>query len=381
MKYMEEFYQWYENEFRNTELYADMAATREGSPYHREESVGVHTDMVVEKYMEIVSCDSFASNDVSEHDLLLGAFASAFHDVGKPEACEDFVGPDGTMWKRFRGHEHLSGRLWEDWALTNIDMLATRFSLSYHDIFVVGWMIQQHQPWSTKKIDPICMTVSRFFGHPHAYLSMLRADAYGRYVDEPEKQRERVESWCANFEEQFAAFNNSAALVSTSEILNDDARTMYLLIGPSGSGKSTFTEQQLWTCYSWDTFRVDWYVDEEEQDTLSPKEMYKVGFERSCEDKDFNGKCMRELAYMLKHDSRIAIDNTNLSPKRRRPFVQSARQKGFRVVGVVFMNTLDTVLDRQASRDDKEVPSSVVRQQYMSLVYPSYGEVDEIIVV
>ena len=59
-----------------------MASMSEGnSPWHRENTIGIHTDMVVSHYL---------ANSPNEWDKqeVLGAFACAFHDVGKPRASE-----------------------------------------------------------------------------------------------------------------------------------------------------------------------------------------------------------------------------------------------------------------------------------------------------
>jgi hypothetical protein len=41
---------------------------------------------------------------------------------------------------------------------------------------------------------------------------------------------------------------------------------------------------------------------------------------------------------------------------------------------------LETVIARQLTRDNGQVPEEAVRRQYMSLQYPFIGEVDNIIV-
>jgi hypothetical protein len=51
------------------------------------------------------------------------------------------------------------------------------------------------------------------------------------------------------------------------------------------------------------------------------------------------------------------------------------------VVGVMFINSLDTLVSRQSTRTDKSVPEDAIRRQYNSVAYPLLGEFDEIVVV
>ena len=82
-----EFIKWYNNEFHLDPLYVAMENTVEDSPWHRERNVGVHTDMVVSEYI---------ARNQSDWDIaiLCGAFACAFHDVGKPDAMEEVFKED-----------------------------------------------------------------------------------------------------------------------------------------------------------------------------------------------------------------------------------------------------------------------------------------------
>jgi predicted kinase len=122
--------------------------------------------------------------------------------------------------------------------------------------------------------------------------------------------------------------------------------------------------------YSWDDLRHRWYdpVD------------YSNAFKLSTEDPEFNSKAQREFVNLIKSRKSVVVDNTNLSAKRRRFFVSTARQAGYRVVGVVFPVSLETVLNRQETRPDKSVPEEAVRRQYMSVSLPSYGEVDDVFI-
>ena len=57
-----------------------------------------------------------------------------------------------------------------------------------------------------------------------------------------------------------------------------------------------------------------------------------------------------------------------------------ARRRGYRVVAVLFPINRNTLVNRQASRTDKCVPEDVVLKHWWGLQYPSFGEVDDVVV-
>jgi predicted kinase len=146
-------------------------------------------------------------------------------------------------------------------------------------------------------------------------------------------------------------------------------------MGPSGCGKSTLLKKLLKTHpnihhYSWDLLRLEWYSSD-----------YAKAYQMSVDDPSFNAKYMKEFKTQVLAGKTIYIDNTNLSRKRRRPFIDDARKHGYNVIGYVFPIALETVLKRQKTRGDKDVPADAVRQHYMALQGPLYGEFDHIEIV
>jgi predicted kinase len=154
--------------------------------------------------------------------------------------------------------------------------------------------------------------------------------------------------------------------------MND--KTVYVLIGCSGSGKSTFVKNNNvnnGVVYSWDDLRHRWY----------DRTNYANAYKMSTEDKDFVGKAQREYVQLLKTGiNTIYVDNTNLTKKRRRFFIDEGRRHGYYVVAVLFITDRQTVINRQKTRGDKCVPEDAVIRQYNSLQLPSFGEFDDIIV-
>ena len=390
MDYRSKFLYWYFNEFQLTDLYQTMATVAEESPWHRERNVATHTDMVVSSYL------AFAPNDWEWEDLL-GGLACAFHDVGKPAACKKNgikYKPERGHYKSFGGHEQISARMWEDWAATNYQRMIELFDFDVYDIYRVGWIIEKHLPWGIKKADKLrnmALTGLELFAEdgPAAFTNMLLADTYGRMSDDYIEKRAKVHDW-------IEGFNDLVENITEVDNLKGKlhGKTVYLPIGASGSGKSTFIDGMrdraaevdvVVDVFSWDQLRLDWYITAEEklgvQTPGDAQLVYKYAFERQCEDKEFMNKANKHFMEMLKTGNDVVVDNTNLSKKRRRFFVDQARRHNYRVVAILMPVPLQEVLDRQSSRGDKNVPLDAVRQHYMSVQLPEYGEVDDVWVV
>lgn len=161
-----------------------------------------------------------------------------------------------------------------------------------------------------------------------------------------------------------------------SEVISPNQPTLHIPVGPSGAGKSTLyrrlqaknPELQL---FSLDSLRHEWY---------DPKD-YEKAWKASTEDREFANKANQRFVEMIKSGKDVYVDNTNLTPKRRRFYIDHARRNGYRVVAYTLPADLETLIARQKTRGDKNVPAEAVRQQYMSMKAPTNDEVDEIIKV
>lgn len=359
------FNTWYFNEFCTSQLFADMLFTVEDSPWHREANVGVHTNMVVGQFVGMAEFQW-------AHTDLLGALACAFHDVGKPDAEEVRHSKERGTYRRYTGHELISARLWENYAVTHWDELHDLFGLQPEDIYRVGWVIEHHLPYGVTKKDKVEAMVRSAIETvgSDVFSRVLKADTLGKVCDDHEEKIRNNEEWVREF------FSRP----SHPRLLAVGAPVLYMLIGASGSGKSTFTVDLDATSYSWDQLRLDWYVDKDDR-KLPVSEQYRIAFERSTKDKEFNSKVNAEFHRVLGEGGDIVIDNTNTSNKRRKFFCNEARNRGYKVVAVLFPIDLRTLISRQDTRADKSVPDEAVRRQYMGLQYPFYGDFDEIQVV
>lgn len=364
------FIEWYFEEFQKTSMYTSMAMTIEDSPWHRERSVATHTDMVVAQYISRSNIGWF-------HEDLRGAMACVFHDVGKPAAEETRFKPERGEYRAYTGHEIVSARMWEEFAMLHWAELEERFEMVDNDVYAITWMIEHHLPYGVKKADKVeqILRTANYVGGTNTFGNVLIADGFGRISDDAEVKRANVMEYVDSMKAQLEA-NNERWLDEASEaartVLNNKA--VYLLIGASGSGKSTWTKNSAPDAdvYSWDALRHEWYHPTD----------YTEAFKLACEDKHFNQKAQQRFREVLAAaEGDVVVDNVNLTKKSRRFFVDTARQKGFAVIGVLFPIDRQTLRDRQASRTDKVVPVEAVMQHWNKLQMPMIGEVDKVMTI
>lgn len=357
------------NELKSTPTFKEMEATVEASPWHREANVLVHTEMVVDEYIRMADEDA---GEWSYNDYL-GALACVFHDTGKPAAKIQKYREDRGNYFAFHGHEMISSRLFETWAMENLNKIDDDVTAS--DIFTVCWMIEHHMPWELNdaaKRRNLALTARDAIG-VDIYMRALLADQYGRIADDKDAKNARALAWVADFRQLCNE-------VEESSIDLDTAPVMFVLIGASGSGKSTLTKHLIqeydddMEVFSLDRLRHEWY------DPSETHEGYANAFTASVEDKQFESKADAVFSKMVKSGKNIVLDNVNASVKRRGKYIRIARQHGYAIVAYTMPISVNTILERQHTRPDKSVPDYAVRQQYNSISQPSFGEVDMIVV-
>lgn len=150
---------------------------------------------------------------------------------------------------------------------------------------------------------------------------------------------------------------------------------LYVAIGPSGSGKSTVFNKLKeknpdLALFSWDALRLEWYDDGSGD--------YSKAWEKSCKDRKFQEKASAVLAQLIVEGKSIYIDNTNLTVKRRRPYIEAAKACGYTTIGITFDVDLKTLIARQTTRGDKYVNEGAVKQQFNSLQSPVWKEFDKV---
>lgn len=351
------------DELQTHPLFIAMGQTIEASPWHREANVRVHTQMVVSEYFKATDAISLEWT----HNDYLGSVATMFHDVGKPASKVKKYREDRGHYFAFHGHEIVSSRLFETFACENPGMFTAE------EIFKICWMIEHHMPWSIEVAEKrkwLALT-AKYIG-VDVYTRALLADQYGRIADDQEAKDKRSEEWVV-------VFKDLCHTVGLDEI-ELDAPKLYVLIGTSGSGKSTLTKQiksfapGLVDVFSLDALRHSWY------DAREDHEGYRIAYEQSVADKEFESKADRVFTNLVKHGNDIVLDNVNAGVKRRGKYIRQARQHGYKIVAITMPISVNTVLERQHTRPDKFVPDHAVRMQYSSIQQPSLGEFDDIVV-
>ena len=163
--------------------------------------------------------------------------------------------------------------------------------------------------------------------------------------------------------------------------------TCYILIGSAASGKTTWASNHKRpddAQVSLDIYRIAFYK------SMHPAEddvKYDSAWTYCCSHgKEFDDyvKAEAKLAFTLaaKNNNNVYVDNTNLTAKSRKRWVDLAKKHNFKIIAVEFRNTLQRVLERNANRQDKFIPENVVKDQFYRQECVQLGvEVDDIITI
>jgi predicted kinase len=123
--------------------------------------------------------------------------------------------------------------------------------------------------------------------------------------------------------------------------------------------------------FSFDDLRLEWYHPTD----------YAKAFQLSTQDRSFDAKASQRFQSMVETHEHIFIDNTNLTPKRRKIYIELAHKYDYKTIAIILNTPLETLIERQTTRGDKNVPEEAVRHQYNSMVLPTKGEFNQVIKV
>ena len=359
--------------FKKSDLWKAMAACKEDSPWHREESVAVHTEMVCAEFDKIQ-----ARMTMTDMTCIITYLSLLFHDTGKPPCKVVKFKPERGYYNAFHGHEPYSARLFEDYYVKNQRLFAGW--LSPEDAYKVMWMIENHLPYdymgNDKKMDYLRTAMDGNLGeHWQGFGWHLLSDTYGRISDDATEKRAKTES--------FVEMMNSAN-VNEPRLTESGAPTMLYLIGASGSGKSTYVKQKVaegYAHFSYDDIRIE--LAKKNGAIKNPKDSkdeYRQAFAYCDKHRsEFGHYADVQFIKLVKDYRSVVVDNTNTSRKTRAKFREAVKNRGYKIEAAMFPIDKETLLARQHSRADKTVPDDAVIRQYMGVQIPWVGvEVDKL---
>lgn len=375
-------FEQFKTDFAKTKLGQRMLSTVEDSPYHREANVWVHTEMVLSKFSQY-------SEGMTDKQILMGQLACLFHDVGKPSCEQVKHSEEKGEYRSYTGHENKSSRMWEDFYMTQLQSKGifhtVLSSLTAWELMAIQYMIAFHLAYrmNEKKMNDLVATIAYLsnkvgFDLHQVYKAVLRSDGYGRITDNQEATRSQIEDTILMYE--------------TSTLQKENAEyskplALYL-VGASGTGKSSYVaklkEQGLNVLhYSWDDLRLALFAEHQDKDIYTDVDLYEKAFQygqtHSSEltrifKVDLDKKRKMAIASNLQNiKTYLVIDNTNLTNKKRGEIFHQLGSH-FQHYVVLTPVALDTVLNRQYTRKDKQVNPKIVKTMYYTVELPLIGK-------
>lgn len=230
MSYIRALYEPLLENARRSGTWASMADTTEGTHWHREASVAVHTEMVLEWYAEHIAPDR------TPRQALLTAIACIYHDFGKPSSqrvVDKGFGPQNA----YHGHELVSANSFvHEWRRLDGFVDALGYPMSPRDVMAVKLMVEHHLPFSygpdmARKLKTAL--VSMLDGDAVCFEDLVLADAQGRISDDHPGKIAAVTEWMDGWRRIAPTLPNTA-----------DGPTMVLVAAPPGWGVSEFAEAE-----------------------------------------------------------------------------------------------------------------------------------------
>lgn len=352
----------------------EMRKVKEDSPYHREESVWIHTEMTREAlYSKMAS-----HFGLTPQEYLIVDTALLFHDVGKPPCLTVNFKEERGWFNSFYNHELRSARMFETFYVSNYALF--KDWLSVEDAYKVMWLIENHLPYyaieTSRQANYLKTAVHhQFEGRDVVMWAHLMSDTYGRISDDAESKRNKTWEFCESMP--------CADLLQLPE-LKQDAPQLLILIGASGTGKSSFAAQKIaegFAYCNWDMYRVKLALQKGIPPYTNEIDLYAAAYEYvDTHRSEFSRYAQVEFVKIMKDYHNVVVDNTCLTAKRRAEFVNQAKNRGYKVSAVLTPVSVPQLMSRMDSRDDKQVPRDKVLTQFYRLSLPWKGvEVHDVI--
>lgn len=171
-------------------VFTKMKQITENSPYHREASVFVHTQMVCAEYERRA--------DPQQDWFWLGYFACLFHDVAKPICRIKKENAERGVYYSYDKHDGVGASMTAD--------ILSVYPIHTFDIYRICWMIEYHQLfWSCKQHEQrhhmARILRTRDFYAP--FKQFMISDDFGRIADH---RTIDSQTYFADFEREFHPF-------------------------------------------------------------------------------------------------------------------------------------------------------------------------------
>lgn len=383
-----QFFMNFWEQVQKTPQWATMATTVEGSEWHREANVAVHTTMCIEHYLTY-------ADQRSDRQQILTLMTLLFHDFGKPEAEETLEAKDGSgrTYHRYAGHEPVSANEFISFMCEHKELTKSFFAqgFDWEDIRKIKFMIEHHLPFGLKnatKRQNLRNAVAYTLGaDEQCFYDQLWSDCNGRISDDHETKRNNVVNWIDEFR---------AIPVHPMKVASVDRKTMFVLVGTVGVGKTTWIQnlrrlnpKSVFVVISEDAYRLEFHYanlsnNDQARWVSKPKaeayaEAWQYCFEHSA---DYDRYAKEMLKRAVSTGETLIVDRTNQTRKARGPWVAAGRGAGYAIRTIEFYIDEATMHARQKTRGDKSVPYNRAHQIFMNIDVPQVGvEVDSFEIV
>lgn len=184
--------------FKTTPAWAAMRATTEGTGWHREANVAVHTQMTIDHYVK-----AFAPLR-TERQQNLSLLALLFHDISKP-AAQIQTEKDGVIRNQYIGHELMAARTMAELFVDDVNMwtMASDAGMTGNDLAAICFVIEKHLPFGLKKkakVETLKNNLNSLLGEDiEVFYDVLYSDAVGRISDNHQEKLDAVHTWVTEF--------------------------------------------------------------------------------------------------------------------------------------------------------------------------------------
>ena len=343
-----ELVKWFKTNEPN--LYKEMNECSHGymgvepNPYHLENEIWKHTDMV------LAEAEKFHSAEILISALL--------HDIGKVRVWVDM--PE-LKRRRFTNHEAMSVFMAEP----ILDKLQKTHAFDKEIVLkIIGFHGSLYNYFNKDGINPKYFSkISKMFTRYE--LEMLR----DFYVCDHKGRIQEVQE--GDIRDVINNFNTIISTIKPNETKIIPDLTLTLLVGPPRAGKSTFLSEQKTTATV--ISRDNLVMKYGEGNSYSEK-WKSLSTETQ---KRIDEELMKNFHEATKARKSVVVDMTNMSAKSRRKFLNDNKVKNYFKVAEVFIEPKEVLMSRMTS--EKNIPEKVIDSMLKSFVFPSHLEFDKIV--